>query len=409
MKQKLVMSESAKATAKSLGFRLPNSESDKIRVIEKTNTLGYFNPNNWDVSFQVSELGVSLTLKKGEYVRLDDGTKVNDPVLEGCCGPGMLCKEVSDKKVNMIGFPRPHHASRDNSNASPVHEAVTFATNPDGTTRAIERPNQIVDDGTILPAPGQGKSPVTAFASMDEARALGLVKPTRNPEVRAPLDDGNKVIRDEDTPIPYIGDMLMTDMTPGEIRKLKAEKAAAELKQRQIDNSHPQHQINVDEVEESQPVMDANSQKIYNQLQESKKEADSLLDFDPSKVKDTHQEVDLSYTPTKQQVQAEPEPVVEEDALDSVSIDELNVADGDNGDPEPKPVVEAKSTMARNQSEADQRERDNQKAPKFYCPACGHGAGFLSSMKRHIRNNHKEDAEELITMVEENPTAGKPE
>jgi len=136
-------------------------------------------------------LGLNVSIPPGKYVVDKAGRKINDPRLDKLCGDGGLTKEMGDPVPLLVidtaanttpkaGFsgsnaplPRPQMA--------PVPQAPVKSQRPD----IPSSPSVLVT--SVAPKPGPTSAEIAADAgkpairgyTMDQARKLGLVRPTR--------------------------------------------------------------------------------------------------------------------------------------------------------------------------------------------------------------------------------------
>jgi hypothetical protein len=131
-----------------------------------TSTVGYYNGNKWPIHLVISELGVTLHLKSGEFILDKQGRKINDPFFDKYAKPLQLSKEVSrNGQVPLIVVPPLTPASLA---ARPAHSvtAVTKFT---------------ADRKPIMPTPRPAppalavNTPTHKGMSVEEARRLGLI------------------------------------------------------------------------------------------------------------------------------------------------------------------------------------------------------------------------------------------
>jgi hypothetical protein len=130
-----------------------------------TSTVGYYNGNKWPIHLVISELGVTLHLKAGEFILDKLSRKINDPFFDKYAKPLQLSKEVSrNGQVPLIVIP-------------PITPA-TLADRPAHSVTAVTK--FTADRRPIMPTP----KPVPALAvntpthkgmSIEQARELGFI------------------------------------------------------------------------------------------------------------------------------------------------------------------------------------------------------------------------------------------
>lgn len=202
-------------TARLLGWKPPEGQKLSGPRPTKTRVVGYFNPNPWPIHIMISELGgMSVVLQqRGHYVLTSDGKKINDPVLEKHVGPNGLAKEMSPSDVPINFIPRPTPASSRNS--SPVMEASAFVKGPNGQVMPVLK--QAAAEVTAADAMPMNGVPVVGMTRA-MAEQLRLIKPTRAIQESNVTDTDGAPVSGEAVPqIEYA-----EDMTPGEVRRLKA-------------------------------------------------------------------------------------------------------------------------------------------------------------------------------------------
>ncbi|MGE0406974.1 MAG: hypothetical protein AB7O65_11795 [Candidatus Korobacteraceae bacterium] len=131
-----------------------------------TSTLGYYNGNKWPIHLVISELGVTLHLKAGEYILDRQGRKINDPFFDKYAKPLQLSKELSrNGQVPVIAVPHVTPASLADRPAHSVTAVTKFTA----------------DRKPIMPPPQAAKpkldvnTPTHKGMSVEEARRLGFI------------------------------------------------------------------------------------------------------------------------------------------------------------------------------------------------------------------------------------------
>lgn len=327
-----------------------------------TNVVGYFNPNPWPVHVSSSELGFSITLRnKGDYILINDA-KVNDPILDSFVGPGRLARETSRSRVPIIYMPRA--SANDLGSQSPVYEADKFVQGVDGQTHAVLKPiarilpNQ--DAPVSLPDPGTGSSVVGMTVEM--AKKLGLIKPTRTPKDEdAPNETDGAPLRGESIPeIDYAEDML-----PGEARRMSAQIASKEAF-KQAASEAPRRPVQPSAPPPVPPATVVSEARMLNAL--GIPPAVSAPSAPPVAMSDKPVESEDSQTP---QAIAQSQPVEE-------SITETAAEPAERAPTVPPSV------------------RSGSLPIKFKCPLCTAGFPFRSGIDRHVRYKHPEQYDEVM-------------
>lgn len=131
-----------------------------------TSTVGYYNGNKWPIHLVISELGVTLHLKSGEFILDKQGRKINDPFFDKYAKPLQLSKEVSrNGQVPLIIVP-------------PLTPA-TLAQRPAHSVTAVTE--FTADRQPIMPKPRPAppalavNTPTHKGMSVEEARRIGLI------------------------------------------------------------------------------------------------------------------------------------------------------------------------------------------------------------------------------------------
>lgn len=131
-----------------------------------TSTVGYYNGNKWPIHLVISELGVTLHLKAGEFILDKQGRKINDPFFDKYAKPLQLSKEVSrNGQVPLIVVP-------------PITAATVGQRSPNAVSAAT---GFTADRKPIMPAPqpipqqNRVNTPTHMGMSVEEARRRGLI------------------------------------------------------------------------------------------------------------------------------------------------------------------------------------------------------------------------------------------
>jgi hypothetical protein len=131
-----------------------------------TSTVGYYNGNKWPIHLVISELGVTLHLKSGEFILDKQGRKINDPFFDKYAKPLQLSKEVSrNGQVPLIVVPPITAATVSQRPPNAVSAAVGFT--------ADRKP--IMPVNRPVPSPHAVNTPTHMGMSVEEARRRGLI------------------------------------------------------------------------------------------------------------------------------------------------------------------------------------------------------------------------------------------
>lgn len=138
-----------------------SSEQPKL-----TSTVGYYNGNKWPIHLVISELGITLHLKAGEFILDKQSRKVNDPFFDKYAKPLQLSKEVSrNGQVPLIAIP-------------PLTPTALAQRPPNAVSAAT---GFTADRKPIMPAPrpvpqqNRVNTPTHMGMSVEEARRRGLI------------------------------------------------------------------------------------------------------------------------------------------------------------------------------------------------------------------------------------------
>lgn len=366
--------------AAQLGFHVPAELKPKpVKPLgheEKTNVVGYFNPNPWPLHVSIGVLGIAFELsQKGDYVMLEVGgkrVKVNDPILEDYVRPMGLAREVArEKKVPVVSFPK---AKLRESTQNSVHEAKEFVKGSDGRTQAVIKPIAHVipvnAEQIQMPAPGEA-GPVLGM-SREMAEKLRLIKPVNQIRDSGPDEKGSPMDGKDLPHIEYAEDM--NPKQTAEYRKLvAAQRAQAAAKtQAQLDAA-PAMIPTAAVPAETPPATDgipleeiAESPEQLAQLQAMVRSAD----VDLSKLTDV----------AKLLPQEAPAVITESESLPDPDLPEPSIVGGP--------------------AEPESLSTSNQSAIRFKCPVCADvGYPFRSGLDRHVRTKHAEQYDAIMNSI----------
>jgi hypothetical protein len=131
-----------------------------------TNTLGYYNGNKWPIHLVISELGVTLHLKPGEFILDKQGRKINDPFFDKYAKPLQLSKELSrNGQVPLIVVPP----------LTPASAAQRPAHSVTAVTKFTDDRKPIMPVPKIPPPQLAVNTPTHKGMSIEEARRQGLI------------------------------------------------------------------------------------------------------------------------------------------------------------------------------------------------------------------------------------------
>lgn len=151
------------------------SADTKAVAATTTNVIGYFNPNQYRIYVEISELNLKCELNPGQYIRDRAGNYINDPVFDDYVQPKGLSKSTSPTPVPINWVPRMVKSVR------PVHsvtQATGFVRQPDGQVV----PSYSAPPQTAQPDAPVNKNPIVGM-TVEKARQLGLIgKPRIVPE-----------------------------------------------------------------------------------------------------------------------------------------------------------------------------------------------------------------------------------
>jgi len=142
----------------------------------KTNVIGYFNPNEYPIQLSLAEFNMVLQLQPNTYVVDRSGRLVNDPVLDRFVGKGKLARASDQKQQVEITHLRPVNdgAATPAAHQHSVSQAQRFDTK-DGRVVAVNAVNTAPQPQTPPPV---SYNPVKGY-SVEEAKRLRYIKPTR--------------------------------------------------------------------------------------------------------------------------------------------------------------------------------------------------------------------------------------
>lgn len=220
---------------------------------DSTNVLGYFNQQKWPVHVHISAVNLSVQLPPKAYLVDRQGRKVNDPRLEVCVGPNGLSREYTQEGKLTPILRMGTKESIKSPNSATVGEAKSFKR--DSTGRVVP----VFSPAAPMPTPPSQSNSAVRGMSIEEARRLHLIKPTRQVvEPQIEDTDGHPV----QGAIPDIEDLTPTDVrTPGEARRaMKAQLAPdSGIKPENVDIAR---QLTETEVQEPTVDLAALSRKI---------------------------------------------------------------------------------------------------------------------------------------------------
>lgn len=146
-----------------------------------TNVLGYFNGNPWPVQLAVSSLGRQFVIEPGKFVTDDRGNKFNDPAFEQYVGPDLLSREWVPSNAVPTPILRVPPAPKQSAT-----NAAGFSGQP-GVNKLSDNP----PPAPAAPAAPSASVPPVRGYSREEARKLGLINDTHEPNKMAARDDGS--------------------------------------------------------------------------------------------------------------------------------------------------------------------------------------------------------------------------
>ena len=157
-----------------------------------TNVVGYFNPHDWPISLEISELNLRLVLNPKQYITDGVGQYFNDPVFEPYCYPKGLSKTEANSQVPIRFVPRVVRSERP---AHSVTQATSFVRDSQGVTVPVYNAAPAI----INPETPINKNPVMGM-TVETARRLGYAgKPRLVPEDYG-LTDGQGAPPDKNLP-----------------------------------------------------------------------------------------------------------------------------------------------------------------------------------------------------------------
>jgi hypothetical protein len=160
-----------------------------------TRVIGYFNPHDWPVYIEVSELGLRITLEPNVYIKDLQGNFYNDPIFEQYVSDKGLSRTTGHKDVPIRYAPRPVRSERP---AHAVTQAATFVRDRQGTTLPVYN-----TPPTPPPEIPVNKNPVLGM-SVETARRLGYVgRPRLVPEDYGLTDSSGAPITKNLPPIKF--------------------------------------------------------------------------------------------------------------------------------------------------------------------------------------------------------------
>lgn len=147
-----------------------------MSTTNKTNVIGYFNPNEYPLQLSLAEHNMVLQLPPKAYVIDRTGRLVNDPVLDRFVGKGKLARASDQKQQVEITLLRPVNdvAPQPAPHQHSVSQAQRFDTK-DGRVVAVNPVNTAPQPAT---PPPQSYNPVKGM-TIEQAKQLKLIKPTK--------------------------------------------------------------------------------------------------------------------------------------------------------------------------------------------------------------------------------------
>ena len=148
---------------------------------ELTNTVGYFNSNDYPMQIVVAEHNLTLHLNPKKWITARDGvTIINDPLLDNYVGKGRLSRASDKTKVIPVVRLRGVNATTPtgqvpNIYQHPVYSATGFVRDLNGQMVPV-MPQATAPQPTVPPPVSY--NPVKAM-SVEQARKLRLIKPTK--------------------------------------------------------------------------------------------------------------------------------------------------------------------------------------------------------------------------------------
>ena len=134
-----------------------------------TKIIGYFNGNKYPIHLVISSLGITLRIEPGDYIRDRRGQKINDPIFDSY---KQLSREESAELVPVIAIPVPKPGAARINDGHAVREVTEFTLNKHGFREPVmPQPKNVVQPSA--------SNPSVKGMSMEEARKLRLIRPTR--------------------------------------------------------------------------------------------------------------------------------------------------------------------------------------------------------------------------------------
>lgn len=201
----------------------------------KTNIRGFLNNNEYPLQLQISKFNQTIQVAAGEYVRDANGRLINDSILAGYVGPGMLvCEQIAKGQppVDLVAI-HPSESGNPVSGTQIVKRDEQQAAHPVSTADRLQKDGRgnvvpvnlktVAAHGGPVPA---GYNPIVGL-SVEEARKAGLIgKPRLVPE-----DYGADVGGGGGQPIPPIRVSMESNRPVGQLPRDYQQEAQAEADQ----------------------------------------------------------------------------------------------------------------------------------------------------------------------------------
>lgn len=332
----------------------------------KTNVIGYCNSNDYPINIVIAEHNLSIQLSPKQFVVDRAGRRVNDPMLDKYVGKGRLSRATNpNKQVDVVKMVAVNHVSPTGQPAVPYSHAVSSAQGFVRDQYGQVTPVMINTAPAPLVKPPISYNPVRTM-SVEEARKLNLIKPTRV----VSEDFGADAKAANPGSIPTI--QYQTDVAPAAAKHAPKEVfATPEVAHTQI--SEQMKAAQQFDIEDPNSITKMENAIISAAIPKSAQSADVVLKEESAAPKESSVSSEL------------PEPAL--DGVDGVILED-NVA---------QPAEVQAEAVEINSQEASVP----QAAPvELKCPICKdkafHHPGYL---KRHINTQHKEQAESLLKLA----------
>lgn len=166
-----------------------------------TNVLGYFNGHKYPIHVQINRYNITLQLQPGEYVLDRKGRKINDPLFDGY---KLLSRELSDQPVPVLRVPVPPPATP-SADGQSVRTVTEFTNNARGVATPVVPDYKRVEASAV-------NNPSVRVLTMEEARQMRLVRPTRPVDEEAGVKDTDSALPPSVSSVPEI--QYATDAPP---------------------------------------------------------------------------------------------------------------------------------------------------------------------------------------------------